>query len=177
MMRAQVQSNVDHLTEFQQLLLDRQLVLNGVFNEEIARIKSVQVEAETKLGMVDTVEKADQYRRDADAYSKKLRDQADNNLQAAQNALGQANKKMEDALSKEASVASRESVALSLKTEYEAKAKTFEQSCSVREAAIATADASLRAREEKLASGLASLAAQKADQLKKLEAARALAAS
>ncbi len=98
---AQAQSSLDHLTHLEDVLLDRQLVLNGVFKDEIERLLKVQADAEEKLGMVQTVEDADTYRKSAEDYSANLKSQADGVMSSARTALADANAKMDKALSKE----------------------------------------------------------------------------
>ena len=175
MIRAQ--STVDHLTGVEELLLDRQLVLNGVFKGEIERLKKVQADAEEALGMIDTVKAADQYRKDADAYGTATRGAADKAAATATGALAQANAKMDAALNKEKSVAKRESDAIAIMEDYDHRAKTFDADCAKREAALATREAALSAGQQKLSEDAAKLSARQREVLEKLDAAKALASA
>ena len=129
-----VQSSLDHLANVKNELVDRQLVLNGVFDEEIKRLESVRDEAAGKLGMVQTVEDALAARAGADEYSAKVRGAADKTMADAKLAMSAANAKMDSALTKETSVASREAQALALMEEYHAKADAYDADCAKRPA-------------------------------------------
>jgi len=177
MLKAQTQSSLGHLTELEDRLLDRQLVLSGTFKEEVARLLAVQKEARETLGMVDTVKAADAYRADADKYAAATRAAADKVAADARGAMTAANAKMDAALTKEKTVASREEQALALMADYEKKAAGFDAACAKREAALASREAALGAAQEQLAKDRAELAARQAAMLDKLKAAQALAAS
>ena len=177
MIRVQAQSNLDHLTHLENILLDRQLVLNGVFKEEVARLLKVQAAAEEKLGMVDTVAAAEKARKDAEAYATATRAAADKTAASAGAALASANAKMDAALTKEKSVVDRENQALSVMADYHAKADAFETDCAKREAALAIREAALSAGQAKLAADAAQLSEQRRATLEKLEAAKALASA
>lgn len=177
MVKVQGSTDVDYLTTVLEQLTDRELILNGRFTQAIADFRAAQKEAETKLGMVDTVAKAERVRADADAYFAASRTKADALTTSAGDALAQANAKMDAALTKEKSVAKREAEALAIMEDYEQRAKTFDAACAKREAAITTREAALSAGQAKLAGDAAALAEQRRIVLEKLEAAKAMASA
>jgi hypothetical protein len=175
MIKVQGSTDVDYIAKLLEELTDRELVLNGRFTQAIADFNAARAEAEKKLGMVDTVAKADKIRADADAYGAATRKAADAALAKANDALGAANAKMDAALTKEKSVASREAQALAVMSDYEERAKTFDDACAKREAALATREAALSAGQAKLSADAANLAAKQRSVIEQLDAAKALA--
>lgn len=175
MVKAQVASTLDDLTGIENRLLDRQLVLQGIFKAEIARLLEVQAAAQVTLGNVETVAQAAAARKDADKYAGDTRASADRNFAASKDALGAANAKMEAALAKEKTVASREASAQGLMEDYKAKEGAFDASCAKREAALATREAALSAGQAQLAQDQAALSAKQSALVTKLRAAQELA--
>lgn len=99
---------VDPALGVKQEMVDRELVLRGTFDSEIKRLEKIKSEAEEKAGIVDTVQKAQAIRDEADAYAAKTRAEADAMMAEAGRRQASAESVMGQAMAREQKAQARE---------------------------------------------------------------------
>lgn len=125
-----IPTDVDAALKANDDLLDRQLVLQGKFKDEIERLSKIKAEAEEAAGKVKTIERAQAIHTEAEAYSVKVRADADALLAEAGCREAQAQVRIEAVVAREIAataadkaIAAREAATTAERERLEAQAK------------------------------------------------------
>ena len=103
-----VPSSLDSVLAVKEELLDRELVLKGKFKDEIARLERAKADAEEKLGMIETVERASAVLREAEESAQKIKEACAGFRAEAEDLLAAAKSKAQAVEAKDAQVSARE---------------------------------------------------------------------
>lgn len=169
---APVATGLDHILNLRGEITDRQLVLEGKFDDEIKRLTNIRDEVSEKLGMVETVEEAARVKADAESYAKRLRADADGVKAAAEGVAAQAKAALSSAQESDKRALAREAEATRTSADFRQKSQELDATHGARMKVVAEKEAGFSARESKLSADQQALNARVAAFEQKLAALR-----
>lgn len=167
---ARATSNMDDLLAVKQEMVDRELILRGVFEDEIKRLEAARDELTQRMGAIQSIEEANHFRDTWEATAAKGQIDSAALVAKAQTVLSEANSKagaIKDAQDG-AMALSRE--AASALEDYTTRKAQLEAQYSAKDADLAKREAILRDAREQLNADQGALNARAA----KIEAKAAL---
>jgi len=153
-------SELQSLADIHDAVARAQAVLKGDFRKEIDAMKEIRRELAERQGTIDTVEKANAAKAEADAYAARIRQDADSVMSGATDAANRAASQLATAHAREEAVAVREANVQARAEDLDAKAAQAKSAADQRSAALAKREADLAAKEADLAKRLSMLSAK-----------------